>query len=82
MEIIKTAGQYTIVKKRSGRFGVKDQRGRWVNGDEKVKVLLAEGLIKVTEPKKEEPAAEESAEETSADAAAQEGEATQEEAQG
>lgn len=62
MEIVKKLKDHIIYKKRSGRYGVKNSRGQWVNGEEKTKLLLAEGLIKVSEPKKvEEPAAEEAA---------------------
>ncbi|MGB5810539.1 MAG: hypothetical protein WBG86_08425 [Polyangiales bacterium] len=55
MEIVKKTPEYEIIKKRSGRYGVRDAQRKWVNGDEKVKVLLAEKLIKAPEPKKEEP---------------------------
>ncbi|MBD65847.1 MAG: hypothetical protein CME62_11615 [Halobacteriovoraceae bacterium] len=61
MEVVKQTDDYKIMKKRSGRFGVKNKSGKWINADEKVKILLNEGLIKVTEAKApaEEPAAEE-----------------------
>jgi hypothetical protein len=80
METVKKTAEYRIVKKRSGRYGVLDASGKWLNGDEKVKVLLAEKLIKAPAPKPAEPepvaeevpaaAAEEAAEEpkTEADA--------------
>jgi hypothetical protein len=62
MEVVKSTDNYTVYKKRSGRYGVKANR-KWVNGDEKVKILLAEGLIKATAPApKEEPAVEEATE--------------------
>ncbi|MDC1175364.1 hypothetical protein OAT67_08200 [Bacteriovoracaceae bacterium] len=51
MEVVKKSGDLTIVKKRSGRYGVKDKNGKWLNGPDKVKVLLGEGLIKAAEPK-------------------------------
>ena len=35
-----------MYKKNSGRFAVKDAAKNWVNADEKVTILLAEGLIK------------------------------------
>ncbi|MFY7928123.1 MAG: hypothetical protein ACOVS5_04560 [Oligoflexus sp.] len=41
---------YRLIKKRSGRYAV-IQKGRYVNGLEKVKILLAEGLIKTKLPK-------------------------------
>jgi hypothetical protein len=57
VETIKTTADHIIVKKRSGRYGVRLKTSRaWVNGEDKVKVLLAEGLIKLAEPK---PKAEE-----------------------
>ena len=53
VETIKTTDEHIIVKKRSGRYGVKlkKDKGAWVNGDDKVKVLLAAGLLKQAEPK-------------------------------
>ncbi len=62
MEVVKKADNYTVFKKRNGRFAVKSPLNKFMNADEKTKILLAEGLIKVTAPKKvEEPVAEESA---------------------
>jgi len=57
MELVKKSGEYTIYKKRSGRFGVKNSKGKWINGEDKVKVLLGEKLIKACLPK-EKPAEE------------------------
>ena len=57
MEIVKTTGEHTIFKKRSGRYGVKLKTGAWVHGEDKVKVLLAEGLIKQSTPKAKDEAA-------------------------
>lgn len=67
METVKTTENYTIFKKKSGRYGVKATNRKWINGDEKTKILANEGLIKVSKsnPKpaaEEEAAAEESAE--------------------
>lgn len=56
MEIVKKTPEYEIIKKRSGRYGVRNAERKWVNGEEKVKILLAEKLIKAPEPKNEEPA--------------------------
>lgn len=67
MEIVKKLKSHIIYKKRSGRYGVKDSLGKWINGEEKTKLLVAEGLIKLAEAKKEEvseQAAEETKEET------------------
>ena len=70
MESVKKTKEYEIVKKRSGRYAVRDAKRNWVRGDEKVKILLAEKLIKAPVPKKEEPepAPEASAEEAPAGA--------------
>mgnify|MGYP000002876249 CR=1 FL=1 len=60
MEIVKKLKDHIIYKKRSGRYGVKNSRGQWINGEEKTKLLVSEGLVKVSEAKKvEEPVAEE-----------------------
>lgn len=55
MEIIKRTGEYTIVKKRNGRYGVQGKGRQWINADEKVKILMEAGLIKAPEPKPAEP---------------------------
>lgn len=79
MEIVKRTDEYEIVKKRSGRYGVRGKDRKWVNGDEKVKILLAEKLIKAPEPKAPEAEAapddapaEEAAEASAEDAPAEE----------
>lgn len=51
MEVAKKSKEYTVYKKRSGRFGVKDAAGKWVKGEPKVAILSKEGLIKLS-PKK------------------------------
>ena len=45
MEVVKKKSEFTVVKKRSGRYGVKS-KGKWVNGPDKTKILVAEGLVK------------------------------------
>ena len=74
MEIVKKTDQYEIVKKRSGRYGVRGADRKWVNGDEKVKILLAEKLIKAAPPKEPETQAapEEASAEAPSEAAAEE----------
>lgn len=58
MEAIKKDKAYTILKKRSGRYAVLNQDKQFVKAEEKTKILLKEGLIKLSTPKKkEEPAA-------------------------
>jgi hypothetical protein len=74
MEVVKSTAEYTVYKKRNNRFAVKNSDKKWVNGEDKVKILLAENLIKLAAPK---PKAEEPADEA-AEASA-EGETTTEE---
>jgi uncharacterized membrane protein len=71
MESVKKTEEYEIVKKRSGRYAVRDAKRNWLHGDEKVKILLAEKLIKapVPKPKEPEPAPEASAADGAAGAA-------------
>lgn len=66
MKVILRTKQHTVYEKKSGRFAVKDAEKNWVNGDDKVAVLLAEGLVKtapqaVAEAPVEEAPAEETA---------------------
>jgi hypothetical protein len=70
METVKATKEFKIFKKRNGRYGVKNEKGQWINGEDKVKILSAEGLIKVSVPKKvEEPPAEEAPVEAAAEEA-------------
>ena len=72
MEVVKKTDAYVIVKKRSGRFGVKNSSGKWINGEEKVKILVEAGLVKAAVAKKEEPAEEPAAEAAPAEEASAE----------
>jgi hypothetical protein len=57
MEQVKKTDTHRIYKKRSGRHAVQDiKTKRWVNGDDKAGILLAEGLIEP--PKQKAPEAE------------------------
>lgn len=51
---------YSVEKKRSGRYAVVGADGKYINGDEKTKILLKEGVIKP--PAKKAPAPETAAE--------------------
>ena len=62
MEIVKETEEYQIIKKRSGRYGIRKADRSWLGGDDKVKILVAEGLLKVAAPKDEAPAEEPPAE--------------------
>ena len=68
MKVIKKTAEYTVSQKRSGRYAVTDADGSAINEEEKTKILLAEALIKLTEPKAPEPETEEApAEEAAAE---------------
>ncbi len=78
MKTIKKTAEYTIYQKRNNRYAVKGASANWLNGEEKVAILLAENLIKLTQPatpevEAEAPAdtAEETVEETTEEASAE-----------
>ena len=78
MKTIKKTAEYTIYQKRNNRYAVKGANANWLNGEEKVAILLAENLIKLTQPatpevEAEAPAdtVEETAEETTEEASAE-----------
>lgn len=59
IETVKKTKDYTIFKKRSGRFCIQSNNGKWINKEDKIKILLSEKLIVAIVPKKkEEPKAE------------------------
>ncbi len=78
MKEVQTSGDYVIYEKRSGRYAVKGSDKKYVNGDEKAKILADAGLVTIPEPKaapvEEEPPAEEAAaeEDVAEEAAAEE----------
>ena len=60
MILIKKTEEYKVFKRGDERYAVQDATGKPINGEEKVKILLAEELIKATLPA--EPVAEVEAE--------------------
>jgi hypothetical protein len=66
---VQQAGDYSIFQKRSGRYAVQDRDKSWVNAEEKAKILLDAGLIKITPPK---PPAPKQTEESAAEAGGEE----------
>ena len=48
MTLIKKTAEYKIFKRGDGRFAVQNAQGKAVNGEEKVRALVAEDLIKDT----------------------------------
>ena len=81
MKLVKKTADCSIFKRSDDRYAVKDANKNAVNGEEKVKILLAEDLIKVAAAAapEEAPVEEETAEE--AEAAAEETEAAKEESE-
>ena len=74
MKTIKKTAEYTIYQKRNNRYAVKGANANWLNGEEKVAILLAENLIKLTQPATPEVKAEahaDTAEETVEEASAE-----------
>ena len=61
MKLVKKTADYTVYRRGDGRYAVKDASRKPVNSDEKVRILIAEDLVKATLPAK--PAVEEPAEE-------------------
>ena len=63
--------EYKLIEKRSKRWAVLGKDGKYINGEEKIKILVAEGKIKVKLPKKkvEEPVEEVATEEAAAEEA-------------
>ena len=81
MKLIKKTADYKIFMRGDDRYAVQDASGKPVNGEEKVRILVEEELIKVTvpSPKDEAPEAAEAAADEAADSAEEdEGEAVAE----
>lgn len=66
MKLVKKTAEYSIFKRGDERYAVKDAAKKPVNGEEKARILLAEGLITLTQPA-EKPAEEAPAEEAAAE---------------
>ncbi len=75
MKLVKKTAEYSIYKRSDDRYAVKDANKQPINGDEKVKILVAEDLIKASLPA--EPV-EEAVEDTAAEEAATEEAAAEE----
>lgn len=83
MKLIKKTATHTIFQRRDGRYAVRTAKRKPVNGDEKVSILIAEGLLtpaspKAAEPEPEEVTAAEGEEATAENAEADEAEKTEE----
>jgi hypothetical protein len=60
MKLVKKTEQYSIYQRGDDRYAVKNAHKKPVNGEEKVRILVAEDLVKVARPAK--PAVEEAPE--------------------
>ena len=58
MKLIKKTAEHKIFMRGDDRYAVQDASGKPVNGEEKVRILVEEDLIKVTLPSPEEEVAE------------------------
>lgn len=65
MQQVKKTAEYTLFKKKSGRYAIKGKDKKWINGEAKQEILVAEKLVTLPEPKAApaEPEAEATAEE-------------------
>ena len=79
MKVVKRTADYTVYQKRSERYAVQGPNKAWINGYDKAKILLDEGLIKAVLAKPAEPEAEEAAAEETQAAAGETSEAPAEE---
>lgn len=55
MKQVKKTSDYTVYQKNSGRYAVKAKDKRFLHGEDKTRILLAEALV--TQPQPKAPAA-------------------------
>ncbi len=72
MKVIARTDEYTVYQKRSGRHAIKGADKRWINGEDKVRILLEHKLIEAPKPKAPEPEEAADAGDEAADAAGEE----------
>lgn len=51
MKTVKKTAEYTVFLRNDKRHAVRSSAKKWINGEEKVKILEKEGLLKRPEPK-------------------------------
>ena len=61
MKLVKKTAEYGIYQRGDNRYAVQDAKKMPVNAEEKVRILVAEGLLKVAVPAKPAEPAEEAA---------------------
>ena len=69
MKLVRKTAEYKIFLRGDNRYAVQNANGKPVNGEEKVNILIAEELIKVTAPTEATPAVEKTVEDVAAEAA-------------
>ncbi len=79
MKLVKKTAEYAIFERNDKRYAIQAKGRKWINGEEKVAILQAEGLLKKPEPKAEPEPEEAPAEELEATASTEETEASSEE---
>jgi hypothetical protein len=61
MKLVKKTADYSIFKRSDDRYAVQDGNRNAINGEDKVRILAEEGLIKVAAPAAPEEVVEEAA---------------------
>jgi len=79
MKVVKRTAEFTIYQKRSERYAVQSAAKKWINGDDKLRILIDAGLVKEAAPKPPEVEPEETAEASETDDSAASGEASEDE---
>ena len=79
MKLVRKTADYKIFLRGDNRYAVQNEQGKPVNGEDKVNILIAEELIKVTAPQPSEPETPEVAEDVVAEEVVAEQEAAAEE---
>ena len=71
MKLVRKTAEYKIFLRGDNRYAVQNANGNPVNGEEKVNILIAEELIKVTATTEASPDVEETVEEVARETAAE-----------
>ena len=64
--------EYTIFRKSNNRFAVRNAKRKWLNGDDKVALLIKHELVSAPKPKAPEPEPEQAEEAATEEAPAEE----------
>ena len=50
MKLAKKTAEYTVLKRADGRYAVQAKSKKFINGDDKVKILISEGFLTAPSP--------------------------------